>query len=216
MKLPAASIVREKLTRYLESDSDFRAVYDYTKGRFDESSLGAHNFEHIYRDIINAIVIGEAEHADMEIVLPAMAMHDIGFLYGATGRTHGAVGADKLREFASDGNLPLSEDKLRHIADCIRTHKGNIHGEVPKTREAEVVSDADMLDKFGPVGIYQVTRVFTEFKQSHAVTIENLGRTDRQLITQTGKQLAEPLRQFNQDFVAALRAAYAPYEEELS
>ncbi len=147
MRLPAEAVLRQKLNKYLESNTQFRAVYDYVKRRFDESKLSAHNFEHIYRDLLNAIVIGEAEGADMAIVLPAMAMHDIGFLYGATGRTHGAIGADKLREFVADGQLDMPEDQLQHIAACIRTHKGNVHGEVPGSLEAQVVSDADMLDK---------------------------------------------------------------------
>ncbi len=56
----------------------------------------------------------------------------------------------------------------------------------------------------------------TEFNQPHNVAFDDLGRTDRALITATGNKLAAPLKQFNEDFVAALREAYAPYEEELS
>jgi uncharacterized protein len=214
VNLPAASILRDKLHNYLVSDPDFRAIYDYTKSRFHDSDLSAHNFEHAYRDVLNAIVIGEAEGADMTVVLPAMTMHDIGFLYGASGATHAKMGADKLAEFLADGEIHLPEARLEHLASCIRTHKGNIHGEVPQSLEAKVVSDADVLDKLGPVGIYQVTRTFAEFNEPHTIAIGALGRTDRRLCTETGNQLADPLRQFNQDFVAALRQAYAPYEEE--
>src|SRR6187551_2815441 len=89
-----------KLQTYLDNDPLYRAAYSYTKQRFHQAHhLGAHNWEHAYRDTLNAIVIGEAEGADMSIVLPATTMHDIGFLYGATGKTHGAIGADKLPEF---------------------------------------------------------------------------------------------------------------------
>src|SRR5947207_648152 len=89
--------LKAKLEGYLAKDSRYKQVFDYTKQRFDEAThLPAHNWAHAYRDTLNAIVIGEAEDADMSIVLPAITMHDIGFLYGATGKTHGAIGADKL------------------------------------------------------------------------------------------------------------------------
>ncbi len=151
--------LRQKLAKYLEQDAAFRAIYDYTKQRFEAARhLTAHNFEHAYRDTLNAILIGEAEGADMTIVLPATVMHDIGFLYGATGKTHGAIGADKLAEFLADGGIKLDMSKIDLLAACIRTHKGSMHGEEPESLEAKVVSDADLLEKFGPVGIYQAIR----------------------------------------------------------
>src|SRR6266576_701338 len=125
----AQAKVRDYLARY----SEFKAVYAFTKQRFKASHLLGHNWEHAYRDLINAIVIGEAEGADMSVVLPAAVMHDIGFLYGAASQDHGAAGADRLPEFLREGGINLDRLKLQHIADCIRTHKGNIHGEAPVT-----------------------------------------------------------------------------------
>src|SRR5688572_17252477 len=98
-----ATTLRTKLQSYLENDKTYQAVYAYTKQRFmSADNLPAHNWAHIYRDTLNAIIVGEAEGADMGIVLPAITMHDIGFLYGATGRTHGAVGADKLADYLKE------------------------------------------------------------------------------------------------------------------
>ncbi len=58
--------LREKLQGYLDQDHRLRSVVTYTKQRFDGAkALTAHNWEHIYRDTLNAIVIGEAEGADM-------------------------------------------------------------------------------------------------------------------------------------------------------
>lgn len=75
--------LQAKLAAYLRKDQTYKAVFDYTKSRFGAAEhLPAHNWSHIYRDTLNAIVIGEAERADMSIVLPAITMHDIGFLYG--------------------------------------------------------------------------------------------------------------------------------------
>jgi uncharacterized protein len=153
-----------KLERYLSQDAVLASVFAYTKQRFDAAPhLTAHNFEHARRDMLNAIAIGEAEGANMHIVLCAAILHDIGFLYGATGRTHGKVGAEQLPEFLSEGNIQLPAAELTHIQDCLRTHKGSMHGHEPATLEAQVVADADLLEKLGPVGVYQSVRTFTEF-----------------------------------------------------
>jgi len=72
--------LKAKLQEYLENDPRYRTVYEYTKSRFNEAkNLSAHNWAHIYRDTLNAIAIGEAEGADMSIVMPTITMHDIGF-----------------------------------------------------------------------------------------------------------------------------------------
>lgn len=209
------SELSNKLNAYLASDADFRAVYDYTRERFEAAAhLTAHNWEHARRDTINGIVIGEAEGADMNIVLPALIMHDIGFLYGATGRTHGAVGADKLDDYLREGKIKLGDQKRTHIADCIRTHKGSTHGENPQSLEAKVVSDADMLEKFGPVGMYQVIKTFTEFNAGFQKTVEALGNEERRFITPTGQRLGDSLKPFNQQFIKDLVDAYEPYRED--
>jgi uncharacterized protein len=208
---------RIELKKYLDTDDDFRKIFDYTKLRFQAATqLSAHNWEHAYRDVVNAIMIGQVEKADMTIVLPAAAMHDIGFLYGAVSHTHGAVGAEKLPQFLQEGGISLSPKKLAHISECIRTHKGNIHGEVPQSLEAKVVSDADVLDKLGPVGVYQVTRAWTEFNASYRKTVEMLGLKDRQMSTGAGERLAAERRSYNQEYVRALAEAYQPYLEEQS
>jgi HD superfamily phosphodiesterase len=216
MKLIAidAAVLKEKLQGYLENDPQYKAVYAYTEAKFKEATqLPAHNWAHAYRDTLNAIVIGEAEGADMHIVLPAITMHDIGFLYGADGRTHGVVGADKLREYLKDGNITYTVEDLRKIAGCIRTHKGSMFNEVPEGLEAMVVADADLVEKFGPIGVYQNIRTFTEFNWPIEKNIERATEIFKlTLQTETGKKLAEPGRQFVADFYTALGEAYSPYE----
>jgi len=190
-----------------------KQVFEYTKQRFDAADhLTAHNWEHAYRDVLNAIVIGEAEGADMHIALPAAAMHDIGFLYGATGKTHGAVGADKLEEFLSEGEINYRAEDVARMSACIRTHKGSMHDEKPETLEAKVVADADLLEKFGPFGVYSGLRTYGEFKLNIDGVFEKEGRVSTlTLETPTGKKLAEPGRQFVMDFYRELRDAATSY-----
>ncbi len=212
--METAQHLREKLDGYLATDTKFKQVYEYTQARFTEAThLTAHNWAHIYRDTINAIIIGEAEHADMHIVLPAIVMHDIGFLYGASGKTHGAVGADKLAEYLQEGGIEYSQDIVTIMASCIRTHKGSMHNEKPESLEAKVVADADLLEKFGPFGAYNTIRAHTEFNSPLKVILaRGVGISTLTLETPTGQILAESGRQYAQDFFAKLDEANKLYE----
>jgi hypothetical protein len=205
-----------KLTTYLEKDSLYKAAFEYTKQRFHEANhLGAHNWEHAYRDTLNAIVIGEAEAADMSIVLPAITMHDIGFLYGATGRTHGAIGADKLPEFLQQGNIAYSPEDIEKLAACIRTHKGSMHQEKPESLEAKVVADADLLEKFGPFGVYSGLRTYAEFNYPLRTALDREDQVfELTLETPTGQKLVEPGRQFVADFYKELKEAAQAYASD--
>lgn len=206
-----------KLQAYLQADLRFAAVYQYTKQRFEDAQdLTAHNWAHTYRDILSAIVIGEAENADMKIVLPAMTMHDIGFLYGANGKNHGAIGADKVAEYLTQAEAHYSEEHIKAISDCIRTHKGSMHDKQPESLEAKVVADADLLDKFGPFGVYQKIRVYTEFNQPLDKILTEANQTSTlTLETATGQKLAEPGRKFVLKFFTELAEAYEPYDSDV-
>ncbi len=150
----------------------------------------------------------------MQIVLPAITMHDIGFLYGAEGATHGDVGADKVVGFVKEAGAKYSEEQIKQIANCIRTHKGSIHGKQPEGLEAKVVADADLLEKFGVFGVYQTIRTYTEFNWPIDKAI---ARGDDilnvKLETPTGQRLAEPGRQYVADFYKNLAIANEPYKE---
>jgi uncharacterized protein len=204
---------REKLRGYLDRDPRLQSVVDYTKERFAAATaLTAHNWEHIYRDTLNAILIGEAEGADIDIVLPATVMHDIGYLYGA-GKEHGSVGAVKLPEYLDEAGISFSADEVAKLASCIRTHKGSGWGEHPESLEAKVVADADVLDKFGAIGTYQQIRAWTEFNWPLAKIVRfSTGTiTGLALDTATGRRLAEPGRQLIIDFYRELAREAEPY-----
>jgi uncharacterized protein len=206
--------LRAKLQGYLDKDHALQSVFAYTKQRFDAATtLTAHNWEHIYRDTLNAIVIGEAEGADMSVVMPAIVMHDIGFLYGPE-EDHGPRGADRLPEYLEAAGVTYSADEIAKQASCIRTHKGSRWGQHPESLEAKVVADADLLAKFGVLGVYQGIRTHGEFGWPLTKTIAFMAaRRDTPLVleTETGRQLAESGRRFVADFYRALQAAAEPY-----
>ncbi len=210
--------LRAKLQGYLDQDDRLRSVVTYTKQRFDaEKALTAHNWEHIYRDTLNAIVIGEAEGADMSVVLPAIVMHDIGYLSGPA-KDHGPRGADNLRDYLEAAEISYSTDEIAKHASCIRTHKGSTFDQHPVGLEANVVADADLLEKFGALGIYQHIRSCAEFDWPLSKVIESAftkitGTEDpgSTLATETGRRLAEPGRQIVADFFRELARAVEVY-----
>ncbi len=206
--------LRQKFRSYLDQNRRLRSVVIYTKQQFDSAkTLTAHNWEHIYRDTLNAIVIGEAEGADMSVVLPAIVMHDIGYLYGPP-EGHGPRGADKLPEYVEAAGISYSAAELAKQASCIRTHKGSMRDEHPDGLDAKVVADADLLDKFGALGVYQTIRSHGEFEWPLARVLEFMlaGKGSAlTLETDTGRRLAEPGRRFVLDFYRALARAAEPY-----
>jgi len=154
---------RERLQRYLGIDRITR-LYERAKKSFAEKKLIAHGWDHIYRDIINAVVIGDQEQANMDIVLPATILHDIGFLYDSDSSVHHQVGAERCGEWLAEWN----EGEIEGIARCILVHKGKMREFTlePENLEEKVVCDADMLEKVGWLGVLQAVRAFVEFAEN--------------------------------------------------
>jgi len=154
---------RERLQPYLGIDRIAR-LYRQAEKSFAEKKLPAHGWDHVYRDIINAVVIGEQEEANMDIVLPAVILHDIGFLYDPNPSAHNQIGAEMCREWLTEWN----EEEKQRIARCILVHKGRMREFTlePENLEEKVVCDADMLEKVGWLGVLQAVRVFVEFAEN--------------------------------------------------
>lgn len=195
-------------------------LYHRIRTRFEASGLVAHNWDHTYRDIINAIWIGEAEAADMGIVMPSMILHDIGFLFNPDFKTHHQVGAEKCAEFLA----AWDEKSIEKITRCILTHKGGTKGfaQKPATIEEKVVCDADSLEKTGHLGVVQGARVFVEFASNGMVQYKSLSDMAEYLsdippmmfFTETGKRIAaERGGDFRGKFSKAVLQELAAYED---
>ncbi len=187
----------DRLNTYLNGSPGLHSLYRQVRERFEARRMIAHNWDHVYRDVINAIWIGEAEAADMEVVLPAVVLHDIGFLYDPDFKTHHLTGYARCREFLINWPEPLSTK----IAGCIRAHKGKTHGFgiEPQTLEEQVVCDADSLDKTGYIGVFQGIKAFVEFSENgleeyrwlHKMAEYFAETPDVNFYTATAKKIAE-------------------------
>lgn len=159
------SKIHKDLKKYLR-EPRIKKIYDRARREFGKNGPIAHNWDHVYRDLLNAIWIGEAEGADMSIVVPAIILHDIGFLYDSRKEKHAEIGAKKVYEWLN--KKEWTKEEQDHISDCIATHKGKYKqgGEDPQTLEAKVVYDADLLEKVGMIGVMQGLRSFVEFAET--------------------------------------------------
>jgi uncharacterized protein len=113
---------------------------------------GAHDCQHIYRVLYNALDIANDYQVDKDVLIAAALLHDIGreAQFGDPELDHAMVGADMAYEFLLDIEWP--ENKARHVKDCISTHRFR-NGNLPLSMEAKILFDADKLDVTGTLGI---------------------------------------------------------------
>ena len=112
---------------------------------------GSHDWEHTLRVCRLCKHIGPVEGADMDVLLTAAYLHDIGrsFQDSSGGAVcHAQKGVRIARPVVNE--LPFSKEE--NIIHCIKSHRfrGN---SAPKTKEAKVLFDADKLDAIGAVGV---------------------------------------------------------------
>jgi uncharacterized protein len=185
-----------------------------------ESTRASHDWEHTLRVYRLCEKIGKAEGADMEALLIAACLHDIGRCYqdASNGQVcHAekgqAIASRMLRSFA------IPEEKKKNILHCIRSHRfrGNRR---PETQEAMILFDADKLDAIGAVG---VARAFlfagevgamlhnshTDIESTKAYTKEDTGfrefrvkllRIKDRMLTKEGKRMAAERHDFMVSF----------------
>ena len=116
-------------------------------------SDSAHDREHVYRVLNNALRIAEGErNVDYSLLITACLLHDIG--RGAQLRDpslcHAAVGSEMAYDYLLEGGF--GEEFAQNVRDCIRTHRFRKNAP-PESLEAKILFDADKLDVTGAMGI---------------------------------------------------------------
>jgi uncharacterized protein len=112
----------------------------------------AHDLQHIMRVYKNAEVIGRKEGADMQVLLPAVLLHDLVVYPKGSAKTTKSAddSADLAEKWLRRYGYP--QDRIDKICYCIRTHSYSKRL-VPASLEGKILQDADRLDALGAIGI---------------------------------------------------------------
>lgn len=131
-----------------------RKTYEMLEAYMSECAAdSAHDREHIYRVLGNALEIAGAEkNVDRDVLIAACLLHDIG--RGEQRRDpslcHAEVGSEKAGVFLLEQGF--SREFAQRVADCILTHRFR-KNRPPESPEAKILFDADKLDVTGAIGI---------------------------------------------------------------
>lgn len=113
----------------------------------------AHDKEHIYRVLYNALEIAKAEkNVNYDILIAACLLHDIGRKeqFENPALCHAIVGGEKAYQFLLDHGFGTFF--AEQVKQCIKTHRYRKNNP-PQSLEAKILFDADKLDAAGATGI---------------------------------------------------------------
>ncbi|MBQ8359624.1 MAG: HD domain-containing protein [Oscillospiraceae bacterium] len=113
----------------------------------------AHDAEHVYRVLNNALVIAKDETGvDYDILIAACLLHDIARpeQIADPSLCHAAVGSEKAYRFLVENGFDTAF--AAQVRGCIRAHRFRKNDQ-PETLEGKILFDADKLDVVGTIGI---------------------------------------------------------------
>ena len=128
----------------------YKLLEDYMLSCMEDS---AHDKEHIYRVLNNALQIArEEENVDYDVLIAACLLHDIGRKeqFADPSLCHAMVGGDKAFAFLQSHGF--GENFAQAVRHCIQVHRFR-KAMPPQTLEAKILFDADKLDVTGAIGI---------------------------------------------------------------
>jgi uncharacterized protein len=148
-----------------------------------ELFCSAHDLDHIMRVYNLSLNLGEGEDLDLDVLKASALLHDIARVKedkDPTGKVDHAILSSEMA-VPILRNLNFPEDKIKHIQNCIISHRYRT-GNEPKTKEAQILFDADKLDTLGAIGIARVfvwigknnARIYTDTNIEEYIG-ENLG-----------------------------------------
>lgn len=182
---------------------------------------GCHGFDHTERVLSLCIKIGKKEKADMKVLIPAALLHDIGRELEdmSEGKIcHAQKGAELAENILKKHKIEGSE--IKKIKHCISSHR--FRGKnIPKSKEAKILFDADKLDSIGAVGIgraflfageiganlqnsknikIEKTKPYTKEDTAYREFIVKLNKIKSRMLTKEGKKIATERHEFMVEF----------------
>jgi uncharacterized protein len=193
-----------------------------------EKSNPAHDFTHTQRVINLALKIAEKEKADTEIVAISALLHDIARKEQDESKgkiCHAKRGAEIAKEILK--NMNIENNKIKKITHCIETHRFRTDNP-PKSKEAEILSDADKLDAIGATGLgrafsfsghigslihnpeieLEKTEDYSKNDTAYREFLIKLSKIKEKMMTNEGKKIAEGRHYFMETFFNRLNKEF--------
>ncbi|MFQ5887783.1 MAG: HD domain-containing protein [Candidatus Hydrothermarchaeales archaeon] len=209
----------------MPSKRSFDELYEETKDRM--GFTGCHGFDHVERVMKMCRRMGRGENADLEVLKFAALLHDIDRKKEDEGliECHAEGSAETAKDMLAFQGLNI--EFIDKVCSCIRTHRFR-KGESPVFLEAKILADADRLDAMGSIGIGRaflfggehgqrlwVDRIASRKERffpgmdasQYSPVIEyrlKLSKLKKEMLTKTGKKLAEERHKFMEAFFKEL------------
>lgn len=165
----------------------------------------AHDREHVYRVLYNALDIAKTEdNVDYDVLIAACLLHDIGRReqFENPMLCHAMVGSQKAYDFLMKQGF--EESYARKVKRCIKAHRYRTDCQ-PETLEEKILFDADKLDVAGAMGIAR-TLIYKGIVSEPLYSLGSDG------MVSTGENDAEP--SFFQEYKYKLESLYSKFYTE--
>ena len=156
-----------------------------------------HTLDHVELTVAIAGYLASKEGADVEVCVVSAYLHDIA---KNSSQEHAKVGAEEAKAFLKQIQAP--DPFIDQVCYAISQHDNDL----PKrTKEAEVLWDADKLQSIGPLGFARVFgyRMVYDKRQVYGAVEKAREYTDffyDRFYTKTGREIAQSLRSSMREF----------------
>jgi len=158
--------------------------------RLTESYGGAWGINHTRRLLHLVDLIGQDQAYDEEIVWLAAHLHDWGAYphWAQEGIDHAVRSTQVAETFLADLGYP--PDRTRRVLECIATHHS---GDPHRSLEAVLLSDADVLDFLGVVGVLRdVSKNARDLRKACTIVRGRREKLPSMLCLERSRELAVP------------------------
>ncbi len=159
------------------------------------------------------VQIGQGMAYDDDVVFAAAYLHDLGVFIGHRPEeperlsrwNHVSYTVEKAPGILNDAGYP--PEKIAAVLEVIQTHQPH---DVPATREAVILRDADILEQLGAIGILRaVAKVgrdtrYPTFTPAVAFLQRNLDTLPAQIRLESTRRLAAPRIELLRSFLAGV------------
>ncbi len=205
------------------SDDLFKKIRKKARSFF-QTARGSHNWDHTERVCRLCLRIGRKERADLDVLMFAALLHDIGREEEdkSGGRIcHGQRGATQAKKILEQHGV--EKETAVQVVHCIETHRFRKNCPL-MSLEAKILFDADKLDSIGAVGVGRAflfagevgarlhdpevdvskTRAYTKEDTAYREYLVKLRWIKDRMFTREGKRIALERHRFMVEFFRRL------------